>query len=64
MIKKSLVICISWALAISVATAGDVPASKAELSAADIVDKTVAARALIVIATVCFETSSNPFLRQ
>jgi len=44
MIRKSLVICISWALAISLAAAGDIPASQAKLSAADIVDKNVAAR--------------------
>ena len=44
MIRKSLVICISWALAISLASAGEIPASQAKLSAADIADKNVAAR--------------------
>ena len=44
MIRKSLVICISWAIAISLASAGEIPASQAKLSAADIADKNVAAR--------------------
>jgi outer membrane lipoprotein-sorting protein len=44
MIRKSLVICILLALAISFAAAEDIPLSHAKLSAADIVDKNVAAR--------------------
>ena len=44
MFRKSVVICISLAFAISLAAAADVPQSGAKLSAADIVDKNVAAR--------------------
>jgi hypothetical protein len=44
MLRKSLGICISVAFAISLAAAGDVPQSLAKLSAADIVNKNVAAR--------------------
>lgn len=44
MFRKSLVICISLAFAISLAAAADVPQSQAKLSAADIVEKNVAAR--------------------
>jgi hypothetical protein len=44
MFRKSLVICISLAFAIPLATAGDTPPSGAKLSAADIADKNVAAR--------------------
>jgi outer membrane lipoprotein-sorting protein len=47
MIRKSfviLLICISLALTISLAAAGDIPASRVNLSAAAIVDKNVVAR--------------------
>jgi len=44
MFPKSLVIRISLAFAISIAAAGDTAPSRAKLSAADIVDKNVAAR--------------------
>jgi hypothetical protein len=44
MFRKSLVICLSVASSISLATARETPESGAKLSAADIVDKNVAAR--------------------
>jgi hypothetical protein len=44
MLRKSLVTCTSLAFAISLAAAADVAQSPAKLSAADIVDKNVAAR--------------------
>jgi outer membrane lipoprotein-sorting protein len=44
MFRKSLVTCISLAFATSLAAAADVPQPQAKLSAAEIVDKNVAAR--------------------
>ena len=44
MFRKSLVICSSVALAISVAAAADAPQTASKLTAAEIVDKNVAAR--------------------
>jgi hypothetical protein len=44
MFRKSLGICISLALTIAIAAAGEIPSSQANLSAADIVNKNVAAR--------------------
>ena len=44
MFRKSLVVCISLASAISVAAGADTPPSGAKLSAAEIVEKNVAAR--------------------
>jgi hypothetical protein len=44
MFRKSLGICISLALTIAMAAAGEIPSLQANLSAADIVNKNVAAR--------------------
>src|ERR1700687_851704 len=44
MIRKPLGICISMAFAISLAVAGEVSPSRANLTAAEVVDKNVAAR--------------------
>jgi hypothetical protein len=44
MFRKSLVICISLAFAVSLAVAANTPASQAKLSAGEIADKNVSAR--------------------